>query len=172
MIQDYFGDGSRFGISIQYLWEEKKLGTAGALSLLPHMESQHVIVMNGDLLTTVDYRNLFNYHISHNVEATICVREYDFTVPYGVVNTTDGLITSIEEKPVHRFFINAGIYVLSESLLKKLQFNEYCDITTLLQNAMNEDIKLASFPLREYWMDIGRLEDYVIADKEYNEVFA
>ncbi len=109
MIEDYFGDGKKFGVDIKYIHEEKRLGTAGALYLMKKYLTDDFFVMNGDLLTNINFEHLKDFHIKNISSATMCVREYDFQVPYGVVNIEDGKIIAMEEKPVHKFFVNAGI---------------------------------------------------------------
>ena len=113
MIRQHFGDGSQWGVSIQYIYEEQPLGTGGALGLLPHEEIDcPLFLMNGDLLTTLNYESVLDFHIKHGAAATMCVREYEYQVPYGVIESDGHYIRSMVEKPIQRFFINAGIYLL------------------------------------------------------------
>jgi len=171
MIQDYFGDGHKFGVQIEYVLEEERMGTAGALSLLNHVPSEPFFVMNGDLLTNVNFESLLNYHQAQNAQATMCVREYDFQVPYGVVSVDGNKVTSIEEKPVHKFFVSAGIYMLSPSALNLIPSNQYYDMPTLFEKIISSNESVVSFPIHEYWLDIGRMSEYDQANREYGEVF-
>lgn len=171
IIQDYFGNGNEFGVNIEYVLEEQRMGTAGALSLLKEKPKEPFFVMNGDLLTNVNFEHLHDFHTSNSSMGTMCVREYDFQVPYGVVNIEDSKITSIEEKPTHKFFVSAGIYMLSPNALEYIPNNEFYDMPTLFEKLINEKKNTISFPLREYWLDIGRLEEYKKANEEYDEVF-
>lgn len=171
VIEDYFGDGSEFGVNIEYIFEKQRMGTAGALSLLKEKPTEPFFVMNGDLLTNVNFEHLDSYHITNNSMGTMCVREYDFQVPYGVVNIKDSKILSIEEKPTHKFFVSAGIYMLSPEILEYIPQNEFYDMPTLFEKLISENKNIISFPLREYWLDIGRLEEYKKANEEYDEVF-
>lgn len=171
MIKQHFGDGSRLGAQISYLEEEKKLGTAGSLSLLREHPELPCIVMNGDLLTRVNFNNLLDFHTEHQSCATMCVREYDFQVPYGVVNVNDYKIAEIVEKPVHRFFVNAGIYCLNPEALMHIPVNEFFDMPSLFQHLIAQGKDVCSFPIREYWLDIGRLSDFERANAEFMEVF-
>ncbi|MFA6189482.1 MAG: nucleotidyltransferase family protein [Sulfuricurvum sp.] len=171
IIQDYFGDGSTFGVNIEYILEEQRMGTAGALSLLPSVPNEPFFVMNGDLLTNVNFEHLLEYHCVQNAIATMCVREYDFQVPYGVVNIEGSRILSIQEKPVHKFFVSAGIYMLSPETLSMIPKNKFYDMPTLFEVLIKEDKKTISFPIREYWLDIGRMEEYERANSEYYGVF-
>jgi dTDP-glucose pyrophosphorylase len=171
IIQDYFGDGSSFGVSIEYILEEQRMGTAGALSLLKDKPKEPFFVMNGDLLTNVNFDHLDNYHTSNHSIGTMCVREYDFQVPYGVVNIDGSRILSIEEKPTHKFFVSTGIYMLSPEVLDYIPQNQFYDMPTLFEKLISENKNAVSFPLREYWLDIGRIEEYKKANEEYDEVF-
>jgi dTDP-glucose pyrophosphorylase len=171
VIQDYFGDGKEFGVNIEYVFEEQRMGTAGALSLLREKPSESFFVMNGDLLTNVNFEHLHDYHCSNNAIASMCVREYDFQVPYGVVNINEGKIHSIEEKPIHKFFVSAGIYLLSPEVLEYIPQNQFYDMPTLFEKLISVNKNAISFPLREYWLDIGRIEEYKKANEEYDEVF-
>ena len=171
IIQDYFKDGSQFGVNIEYILEEQRMGTAGALSLLKDNQNEPFFVMNGDLLTNVNFEHLHDFHIANNSMGTMCVREYDFQVPYGVVNIENSRILSIEEKPTHKFFVSAGIYMLSPEILEYIPSNQFYDMPTLFERIINENKNAISFPLREYWLDIGRIEEYKKANEEYKEVF-
>lgn len=171
IIQDYFGDGSKFGVSIEYILEEQRMGTAGALSLLKEKPLEPFFVMNGDLLTNVNFEHLHDFHVSNNSMGTMCVREYEFQVPYGVVNIEENKILSIEEKPVHKFFVSAGIYMLSPNVLEYIPNNQFYDMPTLFEKLIREKQNTISFPLREYWLDIGRMEEFEKANNEYNDVF-
>ncbi len=172
MITDYFGDGSRWGVEIVYLHETQRLGTAGALSLLPAVPEQPLLVMNGDLLTKVNFRQLLEFHADHHAQATMCVREYDLQVPYGVVTTDGHRIASIDEKPVHHFFVNAGIYVIEPSALARIPRQQFFDMPTLFTQLVEGGQETSVFPIREYWLDIGHMADYQRANGEYTAIFA
>ena len=170
MIEEYFGGGSRYGVSIQYIREKKRLGTAGALSLLPEDISEPVLVMNGDLLTRVDFGQLLDCHRYRHADATMCVREYRYQVPYGVVdiaNEKDWEITGLVEKPAHSAFVNAGIYMLNPEIIKEIPKDTYFDMTDVFAENLKKKRKNMAFPIREYWMDVGRLEDFERAREEF-----
>lgn len=171
IIKEYFGDGSKFGVNIEYIYEEKRMGTAGALSLMNEKLNEPFFVMNGDLLTNLNFENMMKFHLENNSMATMGVREYDFQVPYGVVNVDGHDILSIEEKPIQHFFVSGGVYILDAESLKLIPKNEYYDMPTLFENIIEKKMKSISFPIRGYWMDIGRLEDFKKANDEYAEVF-
>lgn len=170
-IKKHFGDGERWGVQIEYLQESERMGTAGALAMLPQEPADPVLVMNADVLTRVDFAKLLEFHNEHGSQATMCVREYDFEVPYGVVLLDGHRIKSIEEKPVHRFFVNAGIYALSAQAISKIPRGRSFDMPELFQNIVDEGIETAVFPVHEYWLDVGRLDDFHRANGEYQEIF-
>lgn len=161
-IRNHFGDGSELGVKITYVHEEKPLGTGGALGLLPEdlPENLPLIMINGDVLTTVGFQRLLDFHVEHDADATMCVREYDYQIPYGVINGEGNKIISMVEKPIQRFFVNAGIYVVSPRVFKSVSKNQCIDMPTLLEQHMNDRQKVLMFPIHEYWLDIGRMDDF------------
>ncbi|WP_310438772.1 nucleotidyltransferase family protein [Sulfuricurvum sp.] len=171
VIENHFGDGSTFGVSIEYIHEKERMGTAGALSLMQDLLKEPFFVMNGDLLTNVNFEHLHDFHLSQQATGTMGVREYDFQVPYGVVNIEEGRVKSIIEKPVHKFFVSAGIYMLSPEALSLIPSGEFFDMPSLFEKIIAKNDKASSFPIHEYWLDIGRMNDYERANSEYHEVF-
>ena len=172
MIRDYFGDGSGFNVNIEYIHEDTPLGTAGSLGLLPDdIPRKPIIIMNGDLLTKVNFELLLDFHSEQNSVATMCIREYDFQVPYGVVGIEGRFVSDIEEKPVHSFFVNAGIYVLEPKIVNLVPSNTRLDMTTFLQSQIDDNNNISIFPLHEYWLDIGREEEYKKAQKDIWIIF-
>ena len=171
VIEEYFQDGKKFGVNIEYIHEDKRMGTAGALSLMRDKLDNDFFVMNGDLLTNINFEHMMQYHILHRSIATMGVREYDFQVPYGVVNINGENIVSIVEKPLHKFFVSAGVYVLDNKVLDYIPNDEFYDMPTLFENIIKNKLKSISFPIHEYWLDIGRIDEYEKANNEYCEVF-
>ncbi len=171
IIKDYFKDGSDFGVNIDYIEENTRLGTAGALSLLKEKPNEPFFVMNADLLTDVNFSHLLDFHSYANANATMCVREYDYQIPYGVVETNEDNITSIVEKPIKKFFVNAGIYILSPNIFEFIPSNEFFDMPTLFNILIEKERKILSFPIHEYWLDIGRMSDFEQAQNEYFRIF-
>lgn len=167
MIRNHFGDGENWGVRLDYLHETKRLGTAGSLSLLPGKPDAPIIVMNGDLLTRTSFDKLLRFHHDQGAAATMAVREYDFQVPYGVVRLDGARIEAIEEKPMQKFFVNAGIYVLSPEALDHLPAGTFFDMPTLFERLIVAGKNTAAYPLREYWLDIGRLEEFERAQREW-----
>lgn len=163
-IRDHFQDGRKFGVDLSYVDEKRPLGTAGALGLIePPRET--VLVVNGDVLTLVDYRAMLRYHREINAALTVAVRQYDLKVPYGVIECDGPKVTGITEKPTLEFFVNAGIYLLEPVAFRHVPGGERFDMTQLMQNMIREGHSVASFPMREYWLDIGRHEDYLRAQQ-------
>ncbi|MFJ8257661.1 nucleotidyltransferase family protein [Peribacillus asahii] len=171
MIKEYFQDGTHLDVNISYIEETKRLGTAGALSLLLEKPNHPFFVMNGDLLTKINYEQLLNFHNETNSVATMCVREYEYQIPYGVLEMANHRLLSIEEKPVHKSFVNTGIYVLNPEVLEFVPQNEFYDMPELFKKLMNEQKEVSAFPLREYWLDIGRMDDYEKANYEFSGGF-
>lgn len=171
VVKGYFGNGSQWGVDIRYLEEDQNLGTAGALSLLPERPNDPLLVMNGDLLTKVNFCRLLDFHINHKAMATMCVREYDQQVPYGVVRFDKYRITGIDEKPIQRFFVNAGIYVLEANVLDYVPPSTYFNMPMLFEKMIEQQKETAVFPITEYWLDIGHMTDYQRANGEYAEFF-
>lgn len=167
MIIDYFGNGERWGAEIEYLHENERLGTAGALALLPKKPSAPLFVMNGDLITKANFAAMLDFHEEHKAAATMAVREYELQVPYGVVSVDGVNITAIEEKPTHCFFVNSGIYVLSSEVLELIP-RTYFDMPDLFQQVGSVGLASTAYPLREYWLDIGRPDEYERACREFN----
>lgn len=171
VIRTHFGDGLNFGVSIGYLVEEKRLGTAGALSLLPNRPPGPIVVMNGDLLTSVNFRQLVEFHREQGALATMCVREYAFQVPYGVVQTEGSRLSAVIEKPVHNFFVNAGVYVIEPAALDLIPSGEFFDMPQLFERITSGGGTASVFPIHEYWLDIGRFDDLERAQDDFRRVF-
>lgn len=167
IIREYFGDGSKWNVSIDYIHEEKPLGTAGALRFLEAKEKSPMIVMNGDLLTTVKFSNLLDFHHRNGADCTICIRELNFQFPYGVVHLANHQVTGIVEKPVYRHYVNAGVYVFEPTLVSKIPVDSYYPMNHFIELIIKEGNKVEAFPLMEYWSDIGQMADYEKACQEF-----
>lgn len=160
-IHEHFGDGSKWNISVTYIHEHEPLGTGGALGLLPKsLPELPLIMMNGDVLTKVDFKCLLDHHESNNFDATMCVRELEHKVSFGVVESQDDLVTAMVEKPTYRYHINTGIYVLSPECVASVEPNEKIDLPTLLENRMQKNKKVGIYTSYDYWLDIGQMADY------------
>ncbi len=164
-IKDHFGDGSGFGVQLNYLTEERPLGTAGALSLMGPPEDT-LLVINGDILTKVDFQAMLAFHREQDAIITVGVRKFEMRVPYGVVEGESGFVTGLQEKPSLNFFVNAGIYLLEPDCFRYLPAGRRMDMTELIQSVLAEGERVASFPIHEYWLDIGRHDDYLRAQED------
>jgi dTDP-glucose pyrophosphorylase len=169
IIKDYFGDGQKFGVSIEYLEEKSPLGTAGALSLLKSPQDSDILVTNGDLITEIKYGELLDYHIAHSAFATMAVKSHEYKNPFGVVEIRNLEIRDYQEKPVTISQVNAGIYVLSPQSLDLLQEDQPCDMSTLFQCMLAESQKVVAYPLYEDWRDIGNPIDLKEARIEHTQ---
>lgn len=157
-ITSHFGDGSRYGVELRYLAEERPLGTAGALGLVEDCD-EPLLVMNGDIFTRIDFRSLVEFHRERRAELTVAVRQYDVQVPYGVIETRQGMVCGLLEKPRYEFLVNAGVYVLEPAARRRIPRRRRLDMTDLIQGLIAEGGQVACFPVLEYWLDIGRFDD-------------
>ncbi|GAB2182038.1 nucleotidyltransferase family protein [Denitratisoma sp. agr-D3] len=159
MIEDYFGDGSRWDVRIDYLREDVPLGTAGALSLLEPAPQMPFLVTNGDVLTDIRYGELLDFHCRHSAAATMAVRQHEWQHPFGVVHIKGVDIIGFEEKPIARSHINAGVYVLEPVALRTLVRGEHCDMPTLFGRLQEQACRTIVYPMHEPWLDVGRPDD-------------
>jgi len=158
-IHMHMGDGSRLGVSISYIDEKKRSGTAGPLGYIDTWERDH-LVMNGDILTQINFRALYEYHRSNESDITVGLRDYTIQVPYGVTEMDGVKVTAMTEKPSFKFFVNAGIYMLAPSVGDFVEKDEYLDMPDLIQKMMDNGKNVVGFPIREYWLDIGQHAQY------------
>ncbi|PKF62898.1 nucleotidyl transferase [Psychromonas sp. psych-6C06] len=169
VIKEYFGNGNKFGVQIDYIIEEKRMGTAGALSLIEQTIESPFFVINGDVLTDVDVNALLSFHQSKNNIATMCVQPYELQVPFGVVVTDEkSQIVDLKEKPVSTYNINAGIYVLNPEALNAIPRNQFYDMPTLFQHFIDKGKQCSVFNLHDYWLDIGQKSDLHQANQDMN----
>ncbi|MGO8683778.1 MAG: nucleotidyltransferase family protein [Thermoleophilia bacterium] len=164
-IADHFGDGHDFGVRIDYVSEDRPLGTAGALGLLER-PTEPLLVINGDILTRVDFRSMLNFHRRQNAAFTVGVRRYDLEVPYGIVESEAAVVRTIVEKPHFEFLVNAGIYLLEPAVLDLIPRGQRFEMNDLIGRAIAEGQRVVSFPIVEYWLDIGRPGDYAKAQED------
>lgn len=173
MIMDYFKDGSSCGVDIKYLQEDKQLGTAGSLGLLKKKQiDKPIFVMNGDVLTNVNFEKFLEYHKAHNAVASIAVKEFEYQVPYGVINMANNYeISSITEKPSYNFTVNAGIYILNPEVLDSIADNELLDMPILINELLESGKKVSFFPIHDHCFDIGEIDEYHRVNESYKGVF-
>lgn len=159
-IVDYLGDGSQKGISIEYVWEDEPLGTAGALALINDLSTEHILLMNSDLFTNVNFESLYLKLTNERADMAVASTEYKVDIPYAVFETQEGRVTNFKEKPSFIYHSNAGIYILKRSLIAKIEKGKYCDITDVMEQLVTEGGKLVYDPIIGYWIDIGKSVDY------------
>lgn len=159
-IVDYLGDGSSKGISIEYIWEDKPLGTAGALSLVNKFNTEHILLMNSDLFTDADFEDIYLNVIEKNATMGVATVPYTTKVPYGIFNIEQNQIKGLREKPVYTNYANAGIYILKTNTIKKIPKNKFFHITHLMESLISENQTIIHNPIIGYWIDIGQHQDY------------
>lgn len=167
-IHEHFGTGEDFGVELNYVNEDRPLGTGGALGLLPPTDGPF-LVMNGDIFTKVNFQAMLDYHQENKADMTMAVNLQEFQIPFGVVECEGSRILSIKEKPLTRVLINAGIYLIQPSVYEFIPQGEKFNMTDLVQWLLNAGRTVVSFPLREYWLDIGQHSDYAKAKKDFDE---
>ena len=171
IIEEYFKDGKEFDVNIEYIRETKKLGTAGSIALVKEKLTKPFIVINGDILTGIDFDKFLNHHIENDFNITVGVRNYEINVPYGVLVTDNMIIESLEEKPTYKFNINGGVYALNPEIIKYIQEEEVYNMTDLIEDAMNNQQRSGIYEIIEYWTDIGQIEDYKQANRDIHKFF-
>lgn len=159
-IVNYLGDGSQKGITIEYVWEDEPLGTAGALALINNLNTEHILLMNSDLFTNVNFESLYLKLINERADMAVASTEYKVDIPYAVFETQEGRVMNFKEKPSFIYHSNAGIYILKRSLIAKIEKGKYCDITDVMEQLVTEGGKLVYDPIIGYWIDIGKTVDY------------
>jgi len=167
-VKEHVGDGSRLGLAVDYVSEDQPLGTAGALGLL-NPPDEPVLVINGDVLTRTDFRAMLHFHQDYRAVMTVGIKQYSIKVPYGVVRVKGADIVALEEKPVSQFFVVAGIYLLNPEVWKYLSRGEHMDMPDLIRQLVDDGRKVVSFPINEYWLDIGSPNDYQQAQSDVAE---
>jgi len=166
-IREHFNDGSALGVRISYVHEKEPLGTGGALGLLPNsMPDLPLVMINGDILTSVDFSAFLDFHSKAGADATICVRSHEVTIPYGVIEGGDTDIVSMVEKPTYRYFINTGIYAVSPVIYRAVKPGTVIDMPTLLRQQMQKGLNVSKMPSYDYWLDIGRMDDFYRAQQD------
>jgi dTDP-glucose pyrophosphorylase/CBS domain-containing protein len=165
-ITEHFGNGEKFGVDIQYIYETTPLGTGGALSLLP-VQDENTLVMNGDILTNLDIGMFLAYHLRSNSAMTIAATQYCFQVPFGVISERDSVVTHIEEKPNFSFLVNSGIYFLSKGVFEILPPSGRYNMTDVASNLIKSSLPVSCFPIFEHWLDVGRPSDFELAKRMF-----
>jgi dTDP-glucose pyrophosphorylase len=161
IIENHFKDGSDFGIKVRYTHEKKRMGTAGPLSLIDFEISDNLFVVNGDLITSIDFNDFLEFHLKQNADATMCVRSYSNEIPFACINAdNDNNLLEIQEKPSFNYYINAGMYIINKNLLKLIPNDTFYDMPTLFEEALGKEKLVKIFRMDDYWLDIGQPSDY------------
>jgi NDP-sugar pyrophosphorylase family protein len=171
-IVQHFGDGSRLGVRIEYLRESAPMGTAGALAQLHERPSLPFLLVNGDVLTKLNFRSLLDFHNTHGAPMTVCVREYSYSIPYGVVMVRGDVLEQLEEKPSRQALVNAGIYVCDPEVLDFVERGNPTNATDIIAALVARQKYPQAFPIHEYWLDIGHHQDFSRAAAEFPTIFA
>lgn len=171
IVEGYLGDGSDLDVNIRYVRETKRLGTAGCLKTLQGVTDKPFFVMNGDILTRLDFEDMMRFHTANRFDFTMGLRKYEQQIPYGVIETDGNEISALKEKPVNEYTINAGVYCLNPGLIEYIPEDEYFDITSLVEIALEKGHKIGGYVIKDYWTDIGRIEDYNKANDDYDGNF-
>jgi dTDP-glucose pyrophosphorylase len=169
-IKEHLGDGTSKSININYLEEDKALGTIGALSLLENLQHDHLLVMNSDLLTNINFEDFYLFYQEHNADIAVACIPYQVNVPYAVMETKGNMVVNLREKPTYTHYSNAGIYIIKKTILETIPKNSFYNATDLMEQVINSGGKVAAYPLIGYWLDIGRHDDYLKAQEDINHI--
>jgi NDP-sugar pyrophosphorylase family protein len=169
LLKAYCGDGSKYNLTLNYSFEETPLGTAGPISIIPNL-NETFLVMNGDLLTTLDYKEMWRIHKERQAIATIATYQRDVKVDLGVIEVNnDNWITNYIEKPVYHYSVSTGIYIFEPAILSYIQYGQSLDLPGLILRLLKQGEKVNSYQHQGYWLDIGRHDDYEVAIKTFEK---
>lgn len=169
-LEDYFGDGSRKGIRVKYVWEKDPLGTAGALALVSDFVHNHILMMNSDLLTNIDFEDFFLFFQREEADLAVACIPYQVNIPYAVMETDGKKVTGLKEKPTYTHYSNAGIYLMKKEVIDIFPKYNHFNATDLMEELINEGKKVVAYPLMGYWLDIGKHEDFIKAQQDIKQV--
>lgn len=168
---DYFGSGSERNIHIQYIQESKPLGTIGSIGLIEEFHHDYILLTNSDILTNLDYEDFFLDFIKNGADLSVVTIPYRVNIPYAVLETTDGnLIADFKEKPTYTYYSNGGIYLMKREIVKMIPKNSFYNATDLMEKMIKKGMKVTSYPLSGYWLDIGKHEDFKKAEEDIKKV--
>lgn len=165
-IENYFGSGKEKNIKIEYVWETEPLGTIGSVSKIKNFEHDFVLVTNSDLLTNIDYENFFLEFIKQGADMLVLTIPYQVNIPYAVLETKDGIIKGLKEKPNYTYYSNGGVYLIKKNILKHIPENSFFNSTDLIESLIANEYKVVSYPFSGYWLDVGKHEDYNKAQED------
>lgn len=168
---EYFGSGESKGIDIKYVKEDKPLGTIGSILLVENFYNDDIIVMNSDLLTNIDFADFFKTYKESQADMAVAATSYHVDVPYAVLEVADGVeVKSLKEKPRYTYYSNAGIYIIKKEILKMIPENQFYDITDLMERVLEMNLKLVTYPINGYWLDVGKHEDFKKAQEDIKHI--
>lgn len=170
-IENFFGDGSRYGVKLIISREETPLGTVGPLTLLKSELTEPFVVMNGDILSNINFTDFYNSALSKETFLSISVKKIIMPFAFGNIYFKDDLVVGIEEKPDIITYALAGIYIMKPNIFDIIPDNEFYGMDTLIKQMLSEQLPISKYELNEYWLDIGRIDDYESAQKEFKENF-
>ena len=166
-IESYFGDGKDFDVEIDYLYEKDFLGTIGGITQKENFKYQDLLIINGDLLTTINFERFYHFFVEEDADLAVSTIPYQINLPFGILEIDDNQeVESIREKPSYTYYINTGIYLIKREMIELIPRNTKFDAIDLIESAMKKNCKVSSFPLLDYWVDIGQMEDYQKAQKD------
>lgn len=169
-IEDYFGDGKKRNLNIEYIWENRPLGTIGAISKIGNFKHDYILLTNSDILTNLDYENFFLDFIKQDADLSVVTIPYTVDIPYGVLETSNGRIVNLREKPTYTYYSNGGIYLIKKAALNYLPQEGFYNATDFMEKLIAENKKVISYPLSGYWLDIGKHEDFEKAQKDIKQI--
>jgi dTDP-glucose pyrophosphorylase len=169
-LEDYFGNGQEKGIRLGYVWEDEPLGTIGAVSKIDNFKNDYILVMNSDLLTNIDFENFFIDFLNTKADFSVLSLPYKVDVPYAVLETEDGKITSLKEKPSYTYYSNGGIYLMKREVLERIPHNSHYNATDLIESLIEDGKHVRSFPMVGYWLDIGNHDDFKKAQNDVEHI--
>lgn len=169
-IENHFGQGKDKNINIEYVWEKEPLGTIGAVSQIKNFEHDYILVTNSDLLTNIDYEQFFLEFIKQDADLAVLTIPYQVSIPYAVLETNNGTVKSFKEKPTYTYYSNGGIYLMKKEMLNYIPKDTFFNATDLMEELINNGLKVVSYPFVGYWLDVGKHEDFEKAQKDINYI--
>jgi dTDP-glucose pyrophosphorylase len=167
-IENYFGSGKEKNIKIEYVWETEPMGTIGSVSKIKNFEHDFVLVTNSDLLTNIDYESFFLEFIKQGADMSVLTIPYQVNIPYAVLETKEGIIKGLKEKPSYTYYSNGGVYLMKKNILNHIPENSFFNSTDLIETLIENEYKVVSYPFSGYWLDVGKHEDYNKAQVDIN----
>lgn len=169
-IENKFGNGKDKNVNIQYIYEAEPMGTIGSLSKIKNFEHEYVLVINSDILTNIDYEKFFLDFLEKDADFSVVTIPYNVNVPYAVLETSNGHVLSLKEKPTYTYYSNGGIYLMKKTVIENIPYNNFFNATDLMEHLLKTKMKVISYPISGYWLDIGQMEDYTKAQKDIENI--